>query len=61
MHSFFNPQDFLFTCLHSFLYTTTYYLCGRGQAPIKINNREKIVVMEMKCIPSMRAIVSKFE
>ena len=36
MPLFLNSQDFLFTCLHSFLYTTTYYICGMGQAPIKI-------------------------
>ena len=48
MPLFLISQDFLFTCLHSFLYTTTYYLCGRGQAPIKINNREKCLLSSWK-------------
>ncbi|CAI8041209.1 hypothetical protein GBAR_LOCUS22918, partial [Geodia barretti] len=48
------------------LVSTNFYILlriisGRGQAPIKINDREKIVVMEMKCIPSMCAAVSKFD
>ena len=48
MPLFLISQDFLFTCLHSFLYTTMYYLCGRGQAPIKINNREKCLLSSWK-------------
>ena len=35
--SFLNSQDFLFTSLHSLLYTTTYITVKGGKPPIKIN------------------------
>ncbi|CAI8040083.1 hypothetical protein GBAR_LOCUS22337 [Geodia barretti] len=54
---------FLIRRIFYLLVSTHFYILlrRRGKAPIKINNREKIVVMEMKCIPSMCAAVSKFD
>ena len=65
-----NSQEFLFTCLHSFLYySTTYTSVKGGESPIKklIIEKMAVVVMEMMeyvsapSFISMCAAVSKFD
>ena len=46
--SFSNSQYFKFTCLHSFLYTTTYISVKGGKPPLTINNREKYLLPLLK-------------